>query len=208
MIRQGQILHDVQNVNAAGIGLSSADTNYFNINSNGHTQHVDGNRWAFMEVNGQDGLFHHYAGGGVGLNSDTTPGLFDVASNPLGTLVDGNWHHVAIVQDLSIAPSDGSIQDTFLYIDGNLVDWQTIQGAMRADQPLGIITLGAQPNTRGGDASRLYYDDYAVWSRALDPSEISLLATTSLMNIPEPSTWVMGSLGLLAFAAYRKRTKK
>ncbi|MEQ8846774.1 LamG-like jellyroll fold domain-containing protein [Botrimarina sp.] len=202
-VRSGQVLHDVQDVNNDGIGLSSADTNYFNINDNGHTQHVNGNRWAFYEVAGDDSLFHHYRGGAVGLNSDTTPPLLDVN----GLLQDGEWHHVAIVQDYTIGPGggDSGIQDAFLYVDGALVGWQQTAGSTAADAVLGIVTLGAQPNTRGGDASRLFYDDYAVWSRALSPAEIGLLSAQSLASIPEPAAAMLAALGMTAGCASRRR---
>ena len=90
------------------------------------------------------------------------------------------------MQDYSIgtASTDGNIKDTFLYIDGNLVAWTDENlGSTAADALLGGITLGASSNHRGGDGARLYFDDFALWSRALDPAEIADLSDRSLDSI-------------------------
>ena len=180
-VRPNQVLHDAYEVKSAAFGLASSDTNFWNFGEFNGTpiDHMNGNRRAYVQVGegGGDNLFHHYRGGAVGVISDTDPPLFDVDTSPLGALVDGKWHHIAIVDDYSIAPTDGSVKDSFLYIDGDLVAWTNENiGSTASDDHIGAITLGAIANTYGNDAARLAFDDYAMWSRALEPSEIRALS--------------------------------
>lgn len=194
----GDVLYDVSDVRGdlqsgmtQGLGLSSAATNFWPsldetiILPSDPEEHLNGNQWSKLEV----GVFGRarmpYRAGALTLNSDTEPQLFSVNASDPGLLVDGDWHHVAVVHDYTLGPggNDGDIQDAFLYVDGSLVDWTTIQGSTAANALMGAITIGSASNTRGGDAAKFYFDDFAAWSRALSPQEILQLSTQSLSSI-------------------------
>lgn len=278
-IRNGQVLLDGHRVKNGGLGAASDVTNWWNnvFSSSSPLEHMEDNRWAWLQVNEQDDLFHAHRAGGVNLNSDTngelfdqpiapgdynldgttnladytlwrnnlgasfpfgfpgedpnatTPGLVDLEDyqywkanfgaepEPLNNLVDGEWHHVAIVHDytLGTAGDEGNIKDAFLYIDGQLVPWTNEDlGSTAADAVLGAITLGSSASGRGGDAGLFIYDDFALWSRALDPAEVTMLSDQSLISllassgsladlesptsIPEPSSLLLTCFFLAA----------
>mgnify|MGYP001495109227 CR=1 FL=1 len=192
----GDVFFDVSDVrgdlmsgSTQGLGLASELTNFWPsvdgsiILPSDQEEHLAGNQWSKLEVGFGGRARVPYRAGALTLNSNTTPQLFDVNTVNPGLLVNGQWHHVALVHDYTIGPDDGSLQDAFLYINGNLIQWATIQGSTAVNALLGAITLGSAANTRGGDAAKFYFDDFAVWSRALSPQEIAQLSTQSLNSI-------------------------
>ncbi|MEQ8846773.1 LamG-like jellyroll fold domain-containing protein [Botrimarina sp.] len=206
IIREGEVLLDAHSVTPNGIGLASADTVFYSevLPPSSLGDHLGGNRWSFLQVDSNDDLFHHYRAGAVDVRSSTTPSLFDVTPGSEGALVDGDWRHVALVEDYTIGTGggDSGVQDSFLYIDGQLVNWNRLAGSTAADAIIGAITLGSTSGDRGGDAARLYFDDFAMWSRALTSEEIQLLSQRSLVSILSPTGGDYNADGFVNAADY------
>ncbi len=144
------------------------------------------------------------AGNGVGYAGGVGEGGDDVVHD-----ITAGWHHL-------VSLSDG-LNGTKLWVDGVLVSTNVNAADINDDQGLPGITLdlniGANPNT--GANNREWngeIDDVAQWNRVLTDTEISDLygggPTTAtslgdLMAIPEPSSGLLGLLGLSFF--FRRR---
>ena len=105
----------------------------------------------------------------------TQPNTREPVALPLGT-----WHHVACT-------ADG--QHLRLYRNGGLVSSVPYSGPL-STADLGPLGIGARLNTAGTGANTAtpgYWqgkiDDLAVWSRALNPSEISAIHQGGLLGL-------------------------
>jgi hypothetical protein len=86
-----------------------------------------------------------------------------------GYVVDGNWHHVALVYDQS---ASGSV---LVYVDGNLTGSQANTAAW--SWPTGQqIELGRSHDTYWQEYNGLM-DDFRIYGRALSQTELATLAT-------------------------------
>lgn len=108
------------------------------------------------------------------------------------TLVnDGNWHHVAVTR-----VSGGPLR---IYLDGYL----------EASGTAGVAALTSNPNIDigGNTLDGRYFngslDEVAFYGRALTAGEV--FAHFAAATVPEPSTFLLGFLGLAALALLRGR---
>ncbi|MCA9216047.1 MAG: LamG domain-containing protein [Planctomycetales bacterium] len=115
---------------------------------------------------------------------------------------DGEWHHVAVAFDVNDgAPSKNDIN---LYVDGVLAGATTTN----ANDPV-LDTIPLNPVAIGGtnvftDRSvDGLMDDVAIWSRALEASEIASLASGAAI-IPEPNSAVLILFGCIGFGLLRR----
>lgn len=111
-----------------------------------------------------------------------------------GTAFDGNWHHI-----LFSGGSDGLLD---LWIDGTF-DTQFDYSAVPAFTP-DTTTIGGI--LRGSDCCNFLgnIDEVSFWDRDLNATEIGMLASgESALNVPEPSSAMLGLAGLLFF--FRRR---
>ena len=131
------------------------------------------------------------------------PGLADFRYSSTGTLnnngastanfSDGNWHHVAYVGD------DTGVR---IYIDGVLSGGDT---SLSASTYNGQFEIGG--STRFSEYVDVYLDELAVFSVALTEGQITSLAggaDVQTILIPEPSTVIMSSLGMLLLLRRRR----
>ncbi len=140
----------------------------------------------------------------------TSPGgiRWDINYQPQGSN-DGTWHMISAV-------FDRSTDTVHTYFDGvNLLNG-TIRpagGTLWSSSSFATLIGASGPGNYSGTAE---LDDVAIWSRALSASEVtelynsgsglSLLSTSS-SALPEPSTYVLASLGIigLALLGWRRR---
>ncbi|MCA9247432.1 MAG: PEP-CTERM sorting domain-containing protein [Planctomycetales bacterium] len=115
-------------------------------------------------------------------------------------LNDDQWHHIALTWEDDGTPN---VTDTLLYVDGVL---ETISGSLGQSINTGSandLRIGSDSMTAGREwVGRL--DEVAIFNVALDQSFITLLAQTGI-PVPEPSTALLLSFGLIAAAARRRR---
>ena len=167
------------------------------------------NRVFTLEHSSNGSTFSLSVGNGVGSSgqltlgyNDTTTFLSTAANSTFNT---GAWHHVA-------ATYDGST--VRFYLDGN-PDGTIVTPIRSTGTP--IAAIGAFPT--GSSPYDGLMDDLGVWSRALDPEEISLIYQNGLLGIdlanaaafaapiPEPSTMILLGLGCLGINRIRRRRK-
>ncbi len=104
---------------------------------------------------------------------------------------DGNWHHVAVTRE-----SGGPLR---IYLDGYL----------EASGTAGVAALTSNPNIDfgGNTLDGRYFngslDEVAFYGRALTASEI--FAHFAAATVPEPSTLLLGFMGLAALVLLRGR---
>ena len=108
------------------------------------------------------------------------------------TIDDGQWHHVAMTYDSAAAVKQ-------LYLDGL---------ALGAPEPANALNVQSQNFMVGATVSYgLYFtgqiDDLRVYNNALSGAEISTLA-----SVPEPSTILLLTTGLIGLLAYAWRKRK
>lgn len=147
------------------------------------------------------------------VSSSSTTGTFlpyvgQVAAPVSQSLTVGAWHNV-----VNTFSSNGTTTTMQVYLDGVSVTSQT---ATTSSMSFSGIHFGYY---RGNDASRTLdgmMDEVAVWDRALTSTEINNanvgLAADSVYQrglaglavIPEPSTALLGSLGVLALLRRRR----
>jgi hypothetical protein len=120
-------------------------------------------------------------------------------------LADGLLHHVVATVDAS--------GNAALYVDGMLEDTTTGMGFF--DDVTGLDTMGigrSKDSTPGG--GQWFFDglidDLAIWNRALSVQEVQHIYIqgrdrVSAMFVPEPSTFFLFGLGLLALLVGRRR---
>ena len=109
----------------------------------------------------------------------TTPGT-QITSRETGQLPTGSWQHVAFT-------ADGSTLRIFR--NGSLTSTQPYSGAL-ASSDLGPLGIGARLNAAGTEVNpgtpgywHGKIDDLAIWSRALNPAEISAIHQGGLTGL-------------------------
>jgi len=116
--------------------------------------------------------------------------------NSIGTIMaDDTWHHLAFVREGATIS---------LYIDGSFDNSSTDSGTfdMYGDDGTHIGENNAAPGSdRSLDGA---LDDFQVYDQALTSGEVASLYNNPGSVIPEPSSFVLGLLGL-AFVAWRRR---
>jgi fibronectin type 3 domain-containing protein len=90
------------------------------------------------------------------------------------SLNDTTWHHLVIIYDPS-APNAKQV-----YVDGSLVATGTTDG-VGSDAALNTNPIGFNPNNAQNGSFRC--DDFAIWDRAITPTEISYLYNGGAGNI-------------------------
>ncbi|MGA0846923.1 MAG: LamG-like jellyroll fold domain-containing protein, partial [Luteolibacter sp.] len=141
-----------------------------------------------LERTGAEGVYN-YNIGSVGGTSEGVIGY--VPGSGTFDVDDGTWHH------LGITVGGGTIT---LYIDGVSRDSTAYSGS----GPISAFQLAS----RFGDAARAItteIDDVAIYNEALSDEQMSWLSSNAATAnpIPEPSTALLGGLGLLAI--FRRR---
>jgi hypothetical protein len=113
-----------------------------------------------------------------------------------GTPFDGTWHHIAWVDQEGLAT---------LYIDG-AADTDFDYTAFRTDLNSDTTTIGGILRAAECCLYTGNIDDVAIWSQALSGGEVALLAEgVPPPQVPEPSSIVMISLGMLGLLGLRRR---
>ncbi len=109
------------------------------------------------------------------------------------TLLDGDWHHVALVLDRG---------DWWTYRDGSLINSGTYAHGNGFGTPRDLsfgADLGSRPFTG-------QLDDISIWNEAVPEWAIAAMADgVPATAIPEPSTLVLLTLGCLALGWRRRR---
>lgn len=109
-------------------------------------------------------------------------------------LIDGEWHHVAVTVD-----SDDAVA---LYIDGELRGGGTA-AFFDGFSVLNTLGLGRNLDNTAGGGQWFFdgmMDEVRIYDRAMNANEIARLST-----IPEPSTFVLASLGIAAVVWQTRR---
>jgi hypothetical protein len=126
---------------------------------------------------------------------NASPRYYGVSS---GTIPIGAWTHVAMV-----SKNNGS--EIYLYLDD-------IKEGTAAAGPI-TFGLGATGDTKIGKMADTWYplgglvDEVAIWDHALTDDNVEWLYQNSLSQIPipEPTSVVLFSMGLLSLAMFRRR---
>jgi len=150
-----------------------------------------------------------------GSNSGRVPGAVRTEAqggNQTGStdLSDGMWHHVA-----SVFPggAGGDNADVLHYVDGMLEDatGTTSQSINTGTGGGYLVSIGARRQS-ANDSSILkeflngMVDDVRIYDEALGPEQIQLLANPT--TIPEPSSIVLGLLGVCGWLALAWRRRR
>jgi hypothetical protein len=129
-----------------------------------------------------------------------------------GGLLISTWNHVVLTLGQEL---DGTGTIT-AYVNGSTAGFTSPNG----------FAIPAGYNIIANDAHELFLgrrgttttpsnallDDFAIWNRALSPSEVSLIYSSGLQGlnvqqIPEPNSMVLSVLGGLAAIGFRRRSK-
>jgi len=168
----------------------------------------------------EDGVFDALSGTDVGyqlliladntlrLRLDNT-GAANLLADSSATIPVGTWQHIAITVD-----RDNPL-GLIIYRNGFPDSTHDPTGVLAAIGPSQDLWIGAFNNAHGLDGS---LDDLAFYDVVLTPDQVSKLASgqatpltvlTGMTVIPEPSTFLIWSLGLIGLASYarRRRTK-
>ena len=135
-------------------------------------------------------------------------GTGDIPGSAIGAdVTGGGWHHVVAISEAGVS--------TRIWIDGALVETGGVPTI--ADNGSGQLFIGGNPQGDGGSTDVNQYrpwngsiDDVAMWNRALTDLEVAQIYTAGQNGIPlgamipEPSTGLLGLLGL-ALATRRRR---
>ena len=122
-------------------------------------------------------------------------------------LVDGNWHHVALVIDRRTGTmtcyGDGKVVGTPMKIPAGTVGhgMETLVGASGSG-------AFAAP---GDNKQKAYVDDYAIWTRALTAKEVvAMYNEGNGARVPEPSMFplIFGAGVLAAALAVARRRRR
>lgn len=158
----------------------------------GVVAHGEGADYRIARRGSNDPILLAYAGGTGDIQTGTTYG-----SAPGG---DGLWHHI-----LATTSNGGATQ---LYVDGLLeATGGGPSGIAQSNANNNVLCIGCNPDN-GREFNGLI-DDLAMWDRVLTTEEAGLLysaglAGTSLGAIPEPSTSLLGLLGVLGLLRRRR----
>ncbi len=126
-----------------------------------------------------------------------------------GEVTAGQWHHVALVLDRENDTIRG-------YLNGSNDDWLTGGGGSQTDSLVpGSLIETAAPlllgrRQTGGAPFAGLIDDFAIWDRALSPSEITYLYAKGLIGfdaaaVPEPTSLLLLAIGAAALLLRRRR---
>ncbi len=163
-----------------------------------------------------DMMFYEFGGG----SPADAPGawLFDNYTGGAGVnawhsaaLNDGNWHHMAYVW------IGGATDEVSVYVDGTL-SAQAANADALGDLNTLVWAVGAR---RDGDGNGgLAYDgemaDVRIYGRALTDGDVGVGVVAggeiadlyALSEVPEPSTFVLGMMGLLGLSMFTRRRRK
>lgn len=111
----------------------------------------------------------------------------------------GQWNHFSILLDYATHTFDiylnSVLVPTLLGTDG-FVDHTVLNSLDEfTDAPIAALAAGGDPDSQAATGTA-YYDNYMVIQSPTNPC------------IPEPATWVLGMLGLSAFAAAIGRSRR
>ena len=110
---------------------------------------------------------------GVGAQYDHGSGVSIINADPGSSLADDTWHHIALTFD-----DDGNTQR--LYIDGMIAATTNYSESINYSGLHPWTTIGAHgPLINSSLDFEGRIDDVRIYSRALSPNEVSLLATDS-----------------------------
>lgn len=123
-----------------------------------------------------------------GLGVDAATG---VVTRGDATLVNGTWHHCALVFDPTVG---NSISTVVMYIDG--VEQPSI-ACIALDQNAVVNTSSVVPVVFGKTTSNIRYldgelDDIGMWNRALDPCEVQALYNAGGQGVSTTSVTYTG----------------
>ena len=133
-----------------------------------------------------------------------------IAASALST---GSWHYLTATFD-----GTGSVGVAKIYWDGILKDTHTGNDVLSNGSWVsgttgltGKIKASAQAYYLGHNGTTndcsFAIDDFGIWDRVLTTDEITTLAS-GVSPIPEPSTFILLSVGLLSLIAYAWRKRK
>ena len=155
--------------------------------------HGEGSDWRIARQNGASTLA--YAGGTGDLGGGT---------NGPDVLTGSLWHHVVAITEHDVS--------TRIWIDGALIGTSGSAPNLANDTRATDLLIGGNQQP-GGDFRGWNggIDDVALWNRPLSESEIGLIYNsgqlgTSLgaITVPEPSSGLLGFLGLALIARRRR----
>ncbi len=156
-----------------------------------------GNTWSIsLWVKGQSasqgvGYWQIFGKGGADNNEEVNLGAYSTIldlewssgnfTTNISTVDDGNWHHMVIIFDAGVT------NGTKWYIDNSLIQQATISGASTRSTQLTIGKLGRSFGS--GDYFRGYIDEFALFGRALNSTEIGQLYNSGTgKSIPQAIT--------------------
>jgi hypothetical protein len=109
---------------------------------------------------------------------------------------DGSWHHI-------VAQKSQTTDYLELWLDGVLLFEQTLGGLAYETRPIDYAQLGTElrfglhgSSTANDFGGRI--DELRIFEGVLTPTEIQNLYTQNV--VPEPSTWALAAMALLALA--------
>lgn len=132
---------------------------------------------------------------GGGATTDTIGIAESGVGETLGTvqLIDGRTHNMVAVVDF-----DNDLVGLFADPDGVTDFWDVTDGSNSADVTRAYTGTNWSTAVRFGSGGEVTWDNLTVALN--DPTDVGLLASA----IPEPSTALLGGLGLLALLRRRK----
>ena len=166
-----------------GVGVAPTNLGIFGFGEN-----QNGDKWNFRTTS---------------QNTPTVPGAIRVEVNGgyiIGStsVFDGNWHHVAMTWEDDGTPN---VEDVLLYVDGVLETIQNVNpNVIHTDTVNGIdLAISDDHSNREWNG---WLDDLRIYDEVLSANDIATLAGAT---IPEPSSGLLGLLGLGALLLKRRR---
>jgi hypothetical protein len=209
----GDYSMDVRQLGNSAAGSMTSNTPAFlsALNAATSSQAISISFWEFLDSTPNSTAFWGTSpsavgiGGQRGLNAHTpwsdgnlyfdTAGCCDGSDRifgPMGAAI-GEWQHVTLVYNNGVR--EAWRNSTMVATGGGGIP-------LAADFNAFIIGNDNTSTNLGMDA-RL--DNFTIWSGALTPAEIATLSIRP--TVPEPATWVLGTLGALAVTSRRVRRR-